>query len=543
MLELIDAALRDAPSLNQALIFLQGLTGRQREILRRNDAQDHRVERICRESLEQIARYWGYNHPTWLNQCLPLVGYRPNEELNSEEQFARTDVRTDLLPVICQCATLVGNMEAIAIAIRFIPFKAMEYHTTAKHGEPAWGLLHFTNRRTTPASQATRRGDWIAMACFHFRRRYGVNALTALHEISPAYRFTRDELPDSLRVQVLQAWAFRDLKVPPKFVQNLLTKRVGIEIQLALQEFPSQQLFRRVRFPAEYVCANALQYFPPHLLYRRLADLIKVRGESEAKQHQECLDRLSKGIKPRSDNYCLSMLGALGAILYGVEAMGLDLQAFYVDYLNEAEGMLKSRIDLHEAIEAIKIDVAESRNYPQEANEAIEAMNTNMGKPPNFPQQTNEANKHYTQLKIGKLSAEMRKKHLQNSALVCALSAHLFQVQFQMAGSLHCRADEGENVLNDLNAKLQLLGIRPFTWEFRASPESSALWMSILFQPHAHAAERGELIMIEGAAKDSHQKGDAQWILYHWAPPHEVTDALPSHITEMLNGMAERARQ
>lgn len=418
MLTAIEKTLVQAPALAAVFPHLKNLVARERRVLACDGREFARVQRISRECLGQLAKVWGYNHPQWLCECLPLIGYTQKDLQGSLSQFSKSEHFVNAMPTICQHAILAGNLESLNTALDFVPTAAMECMDFAPDDEPSWGFLYFAHKKTTPATRLILQNHWSLLEFSGFASCYGTTAAETLRSISPAYDEKKEQMPTNTREELFAIWAFREPGTPSEVILDrliFLAKK-----QLSIYKMPLSGRFREQLSPHQTVSENLLRCFPFHLMSWGLAERSDAPNLSPSQWHQKLLGELDVQSDPQHSSEISSIFQALAQFLYNFGTLAGDLKAFCKLYLDETVGALKSRLDFQDLIDQTPVDNAT--------------------------------------LQLSGFRSEQLRCFL-SGTLVCVFLAQFYRIQVHFCCLLQLPQQQIEDLLVDLKWHLELLGL------------------------------------------------------------------------------------
>lgn len=414
MLTAIEKTLAECPLLAAIYSTLRSLAKRERENIARDQRETARVQRVSRECLAQLAKIWGYNHPQWLRQYLPLIGYRPSDAEGSQHHFDRVENRVNAIFTICHHAILAGNIEALEVAFDYIPPTAFKCYDFSEGREP-WGFLYLAHKEVSPATRLVMQKRWTSLEFSGFARCYGLDAAQTLRSISPAYNEYKGPLPRDVSQDLFGMWAFRTSTICSKMMFFQLTQLA--DEQLSRFEAPATSKIRRYIGPSQSVPEHLLKHFPYHLANWGLEPRLDAPDLAPDQWHRKILGEIDDPIDCQE---VPSFFQALATFLYGCNNLASDIRALCRLYFGEAVGSLKVRVPFQDL---------------------------------------------FDQMPIGKSTCELasvsggRHRILLGGAIVCALIAHLYRVQVHFSCLLKLNVLEIEGLLKDLKWHFELLKI------------------------------------------------------------------------------------
>lgn len=452
----LNSTLRYCPELKVAFPHIQRFLDRRNQIPNNTASRLMSLYRRCLESLGQLAKCWGYNHPRWLTKHLPLLGYCRVENDHHEVAYQRAELRSNVLTDICLRATLVGNFEALKTTWHFLPSNAVK-HVGPLHEETGWAFLRFVHfSDELPAARLFDREKWLTNEFDRFAFCFGEKAAQALGRVSPAYNCFAPPTPIDSATQrrLFSTWVTVNVKTSLDVVKDELIK--STRHLLAMSSFGiDARSSQSAATPLTTVPDRLLRYFPMHLINWRLIHAPLTSKVPISQLHQELLVTSSAKEDPAGSTQLPSPLHALAKLLFGLEDMAQEVEGLCAQFIDEAEGFLKLRGSLQSALKAISIHC----------------------------------------ITVSHTTAAAKLNQLRGGLLACASIALLYKVQLHFGCLIQAPLSEIFESIYEIKEVFKALGGKDLKWEQCFIIKNSTIMLSVVF--NSTLSWRGQIFMLE----------------------------------------------
>ncbi len=477
MLALIAKTQELEPRLRCALPQLEDFTKRQMLILSGKKEEVplcRKVHDKCRECLALLAKIWGYNSASWLEEALPIIGYCKNRNRDqtvenrfplccpisedlSAAQFERLEPTLLVIQCVCSRAILCGNEKSLATALSHAPEQMIKMQRYSSKKDEEWGFLHHVEQQIPLAICLVGSRRWSRLEFESFANYYGTSSAIHLQAISPAYDFAI-EISDQRRQRMLALTSFKSASITQDQILQQLKQYGHDQIDcLKAIAIPPIQIETRMLFE---ICEEKLALFPFGMMGWRVLPRHPPSKLDPVILHQTMQKHIKRPEKSAFENLhqANSPFEAVSHLIFGRRGMSQEIKEFYMAFVNEADGCLKSKGDLMLDLEML--EAARSTLFVTDGiNNRLDCFTT--------------------------------------WVMISALTAHLFDVQLHLGCPIEVNHAEIWETLLDLESKLCGCGLEELTSEIDFAVQENQVNMSLILNSGAPGG--GKLFLCEGA--------------------------------------------